>query len=49
MSPQISNLLKFEISQIFTNLLKNVDFQENLLKPRQIQKLENSILAQSHC
>ena len=41
-----SNFLKFEISpQISSNLLKNVDFQEKLLKSPLIQKTENCIFA----
>ena len=42
--PQISSNLKFLLKSPLISS-KNVDFQENLLKSPQIQKIENSILA----
>ena len=41
--PQISSNLKFLKSPLISS--KNVDFQENLIKSPQIQKIENPILA----
>ena len=44
MPTQISSNLKFLLKSPLISS-KNVDFQENLLKSPQIQKIENSILA----